>query len=220
MNQHNFNIDVQRRERLGFPEVVFGQNKDVDTLHSIISAHSKQGESVLITRMQKQKHQSLVQDFPEIFYDPVSSICIAGDPQKSDLIGTVGIISAGTSDEYVVNEAYYSLKYLGVETDKIQDVGVAGIHRLMSRLEDIKSFDVLIVVAGFEGALPTAIGGLVPQPIIAVPTSVGTGVAHDGKVALYSMLSSCANGISVVNIDNGYGAAMAAFRILNTINSK
>ena len=220
MNQHNFNIDVQRRERIGFPEVVFGQNKDVDTLHAIISAHLEEGESVLITRMQTEKHQSLVKDFPDIFYDPVSSICIAGEHQKSNLTGIVGIISAGTSDEYVVNEAYYSLKYLGIETDKIQDVGVAGIHRLMNRLEDIKSFDVLIVVAGFEGALPTAIGGLVPQPIIAVPTSVGTGVAHDGKVALYSMLSSCANGISVVNIDNGYGAAMAAFRILNAINNE
>lgn len=220
MNQHNYNIDIQRRQRLGFPEVVFGQNKDINTLHSIIGAHLVEGESVLITRLQPKKYKSLYQDFPGIFYDPVSSICIAGEPKGANLVGTVGIISAGTSDEYVVNEAYYCLQYLGIETGKIQDVGVAGIHRLMSRLDDIKLFDVLIVVAGFEGALPTAIGGLVPQPIIAVPTSVGTGVAHDGKVALYSMLSSCANGISVVNIDNGYGAAMAAFRILNSLNKK
>lgn len=220
MRHHNYDIDIQRKERLGFPEVVFAQNKNIDTLHSIISAHLEQGESLLITRLQADKHKSLYQDFPAIFYDPVSSICIVGESQKSNLTGTVGIISAGTSDEYVVNEAYYCLQYLGIGTGKIQDVGVAGIHRLMNRLEDIKSFDVLIVVAGFEGALPTAIGGLVPQPIIAVPTSVGTGVAHDGKVALYSMLSSCANGISVVNIDNGYGAAMAAFRILNSVNKK
>ena len=220
MKDHNYNIDIQRRERLGFPEVVFGQNKDVDTLNSIISAHMENGESVLITRLQAEKHKSLYQDFPGIFYDPVSSICIVGAHQNSNLVGTVGIISAGTSDEYVVNEAYYCLQYLGVETAKIQDIGVAGIHRLLDRLDDIKLFDVLIVVAGFEGALPTAIGGLVPQPIIAVPTSVGTGVAHDGTVALHSMLSSCANGISVVNIDNGYGAAMAAFRILNSVNNK
>lgn len=220
MSHRNFNIDIQRRERLGFPEVIFGQNKDINTLYSIISAHLEKKESVMITRLQAKKYKSLYQDFPEIFYDPVSSICIVGEYQKSKLMGTVGIVSAGTSDEYVVNEAYYCLKYLGIETDKIQDVGVAGIHRLMDRLEDIKSFDVLIVVAGFEGALPTAIGGLAPQPIIAVPTSVGTGVARDGTVALHSMLSSCANGISVVNIDNGYGAAMAAFRILNSVNNK
>ncbi|GJM30144.1 MAG: 1-(5-phosphoribosyl)-5-amino-4-imidazole-carboxyl ate carboxylase [Cyclobacteriaceae bacterium] len=220
MRHHNYNIDVQRTERLGFPEVVFGQNKDVATLHSIISAHLENGESILITRLQAKKHKFLYKDFPGIFYDPVSSVCIVGEHRKSNLVGTVGIISAGTSDEYVVNEAYYCLQYLGVGTAKIQDVGVAGIHRLFDRLDDIKAFDVLIVVAGFEGALPTAIGGLVPQPIIAVPTSVGTGVAHDGTVALHSMLSSCANGISVVNIDNGYGAAMAAFRILNSVNNK
>ena len=220
MAHHNYNIDMQREERLGFPEVIFGQNKDVDTLNSIIRAYLEKKESVLITRLQAEKHESLNTDFPSIFYDPVSSVCIVGEHHKSNLVGTVGIVSAGTSDEYVVNEAYYCLQYLGIETDKIQDVGVAGIHRLIERLEDIKSFDILIVVAGFEGALPTAIGGLVPQPIIAVPTSVGTGVAHDGTVALHSMLSSCANGISVVNIDNGYGAAMAAFRILNAVNNK
>jgi NCAIR mutase (PurE)-related protein len=220
MNQHNYNIDIQRRQRLGFPEVVFGQNKDINTLHSIISAHLVEGESVLITRLQAEKHESLHKDFPGIFYDPVSSICIAGESRKSNLTGTVGIVSGGTSDEYVVNEAFYCLQYLGIETARIQDVGIAGIHRLLDRLEDIKTFDVLIVVAGFEGALPTAIGGLAPQPIIAVPTSVGTGVARDGTVALHSMLSSCANGISVVNIDNGYGAAMAAFRILNAVNKK
>jgi len=220
MRQNNYNIDVHRTERLGFPEVVFGQNKNVTTLHSIISAHLENGESLLITRLQPEKHQSLHRDFPGIFYDPISSVCMVGEHRKSDLVGTVGIISAGTSDEYVVNEAYYCLQYLGLQTAKIQDVGVAGIHRLMERLDDIKKFDVLIIVAGFEGALPTAVGGLVPQPIIAVPTSVGTGVAHDGTVALHSMLSSCANGITVVNIDNGYGAAMAAFRILNSVNKK
>ncbi len=220
MRQHNYNIDTQRKERLGFPEVVFGQNKDINTLHSIIRAHLETGESVMITRLQAEKHESLHRDFPGIFYDPVSSVCIVGEHQQSSLVGTVGVISAGTSDEYVVNEAYYCLQYLGIETGKIQDVGVAGIHRLMDRLDDIRAFDVLIVVAGFEGALPTAVGGLVPQPIIAVPTSVGTGVAHDGTVALHSMLSSCANGISVVNIDNGYGAAMAAFRILNCLKNK
>ena len=220
MGPHNYNLDMQRRERLGFPEIIFGQNKDVNTLKSIIGAHLEKKESVLITRLQAEKHACLIADFPGIFYDPVSSVCIVGEHYKSNLAGKVGIVSAGTSDEYVVNEAYYCLQYLGIEANKIQDVGVAGIHRLMERMEDIKSFDILIVIAGFEGALPTAIGGLAPQPIIAVPTSVGTGVARDGTVALHSMLSSCANGISVVNIDNGYGAAMAAFRILNIVKNK
>lgn len=220
MGPHNYNLDMQRRERLGFPEIIFGQTKDVHTLNSIIRAHLEKNESVLITRLQAEKHACLITDFPGIFYDPVSSVCIVGEHYKSNLAGKVGIVSAGTSDEYVVNEAYYCLQYLGIEANKIQDVGVAGIHRLMERMEDIKSFDILIVIAGFEGALPTAIGGLAPQPIIAVPTSVGTGVARDGTVALHSMLSSCANGISVVNIDNGYGAAMAAFRILNIVKNK
>jgi NCAIR mutase (PurE)-related protein len=127
----------------------------------------------------------------------------------------VGIISAGSSDIGVANEAYFTLLYMGVNSKVIHDVGVAGVHRLLDRIEELKTFDILIVVAGFEGALPTIVGGLLPQPIIAVPTSVGYGVAKNGETALHAMLISCANGISVTNIDNGYGAAMCAFRILN-----
>ena len=120
----------------------------------------------------------------------------------------------------MVNEAYYTLSFLGIKADRINDIGVAGVHRLLKRVDDLKSYKVLIVVAGFEGALPTVTGGLLPQPIIAVPTSVGYGVAEGGTTALNTMLSSCANGITVVNIDNGYGAAMAAFRIINLIEAK
>lgn len=127
----------------------------------------------------------------------------------------MAILSGGTSDEFIVNEVYYTLQYLGVGATRFQDIGIAGLHRLLKIKEELSSFRVLIVVAGFEGALPTVVGGLSPLPIIAVPASIGYGVAKDGITALHSMLSSCANGIVVVNIDNGYGAALAAFRILN-----
>ena len=118
----------------------------------------------------------------------------------------------------MVNEAYYTLQFLGKPAERISDVGVAGIHRLMDRIEELKKFKVLIVVAGFEGALPSVVGGLFPQPIIAVPSDVGYGIAKGGKVALHAMLASCANGITVMNINNGFGAAMAAVRILNQNN--
>ena len=131
---------------------------------------------------------------------------------------SVAILSGGTSDEYVVNEIFYTLSFLGCSAERIMDIGVSGLHRLLSRIEYLSKFKVLVVVAGFEGALPTVVGGLMPQPIIAVPTSVGYGVSENGQAALSTMLASCANGISVVNIDNGYGAAMAAIRIIHSIN--
>lgn len=129
----------------------------------------------------------------------------------------IGIISAGSSDIGVANEAHYTLAYMGVKSRVIHDVGVAGLHRLLDKLETLRTFDILIIVAGFEGALPTVVGGLLPQPIIAVPTSVGYGTAKDGETALRAMLASCANGITVVNIDNGYGAAMSAFRMIKLL---
>ena len=127
----------------------------------------------------------------------------------------MAILTAGTSDQYLVNEVYYTLLFFGREAKRFQDIGVAGVHRLMENADELKSFKVIIVIAGFEGALPTVVGGLFPQPIIAVPASVGYGISKGGRVALNSMLSSCANGVTVVNIDNGYGAAMAAIRIIN-----
>jgi NCAIR mutase (PurE)-related protein len=156
-----------------------------------------------------------LQSFNTGFYDEASQVFMLSEIKNNSKQFKVGIISGGSSDEGVVNEAYYTLSYMGVAANVIHDVGIAGIHRILDRLEELKTFDVLIVVAGFEGALPTVVGGLLPQPIIAVPTSVGYGTAKNGETALHAMLASCANGISVVNIDNGYGAAMCAFRILN-----
>jgi NCAIR mutase (PurE)-related protein len=157
----------------------------------------------------------LSEKFPDNFYDDVSSIFMVGKFPSNPYDSEVAILTAGTSDQYLVNEVYYTLLFFGKEAKRIQDIGVAGVHRLLDNVDEIKRYKVLIVIAGFEGALPTVVGGLFPQPIIAVPASVGYGVSEGGKVALNSMLSSCANGITVVNIDNGYGAAMAALRILN-----
>ena len=210
-----FNIDHSRKERLGFDEVIFGASKSISLLVELLNEYSEKNQNVLITKLQAKKAHILIKSFKNAFYDEASEIFMLSEIKTDDLNNKVGIISAGSSDIGVANEAYYTLLYMGVNSKVIHDVGVAGVHRLLDRIEELKTFDILIVVAGFEGALPTLVGGLLPQPIIAVPTSVGYGVAKNGETALHAMLISCANGISVTNIDNGYGAAMCAFRILN-----
>ncbi|MEZ4772736.1 MAG: nickel pincer cofactor biosynthesis protein LarB [Bacteroidia bacterium] len=210
-----FHIDFEREDRLGFPEIVFGESKPVDIIRHILLNYQEKDKNALITRLQKQKAEVLLADFPSAVYDPLSGVFLLRHVPQPAQSYDVAIIAGGTSDLPVVNEIDHVLTYLGVGSEKIVDVGVSGLHRLLGRLEEIKKYKILIAVAGFEAALPTVLGGLVPQPIIAVPVSVGYGVAANGHAALHSMLASCANGITVVNIDNGYGAAMAAFRILN-----
>ena len=214
MSKH-FNIDHGRSNRTGFQEIVFGASKTVGQISDIINDFRKKNHNVLITKVQQDKAKILSEKFPDNFYDDVSNVFLVGKFPSNPSNGEVAILTAGTSDQYLVNEVYYTLLFFGKEAKRIQDVGVAGVHRLLDNVDELKKYKVLIVVAGFEGALPTVVGGLFPQPIIAVPASVGYGVSEGGKVALNSMLSSCANGITVVNIDNGYGAAMAALRILN-----
>ncbi len=216
----NFNIDYDREKRIGFPEVVYGARKSISDLLKIIKSFDAKGKNVLVTKLQDKKAISILEKYKKGFYDPSSEILILKPIKEKEGEPQVGVISAGTSDIHVANEVFYTLKYMGVKAKKINDVGVAGIHRLLDKLDELKRYKILIVIAGFEGALPTVIGGLLPQPIIAVPADVGYGVAKGGNVALNSMLSSCANGISVVNINNGYGAAMAAVRILNLITKK
>lgn len=211
----NYNIDHGRAKRIGFPEVVYGESKDITTLKNITNALFKKFGKVLITKLQEEKFQELDKDYDVTLYDRISGTCIIGKmihgrKKKPEVV----ILSGGSSDEFIVNEAYYTLLFLGINAKKIIDVGVSGIHRLMDREEEIRPAKVIIVCAGFEGALPTVVGGLFPQPIIGVPISVGYGVAKGGLSALNSMLSSCANGLTVTNIDNGYGAAIAAYRIL------
>jgi NCAIR mutase (PurE)-related protein len=214
------NLDLDREERLGFPEAVYGERKDVDSLLKIIDTLKEKNIPVLITRLQDKKFEHIVNVHHDAFYDASSGFCYVGEMPEPTGPEQIGILSAGTTDSPVVNEAYYTLKCHNMHAGRIQDIGVAGLHRLLSRLEDIKKFTVLIVVAGFEGALPTVVGGLLPQPVIAVPTSVGYGVAAGGNSALTTMLASCASGITVVNIDNGYGAAMAALRIVNQLANR
>ncbi|NJN26449.1 MAG: nickel pincer cofactor biosynthesis protein LarB [Cyclobacteriaceae bacterium] len=216
MNE-NFRIDYQREERIGFQEVVFGASKTIAQLDAIIRDFQQHGKSTLITRVQKEKADVLCENFSPCFYDVTSQIFLAGQFPTTTIEGEIAILSGGTSDQYLVDEIYHTLHFVGRKAARFQDIGVAGVHRLLGNIEALRKFKVLIVVAGFEGALPTVVGGLLPQPIIAVPASVGYGVSAGGKAALYSMLSSCANGISVVNIDNGYGAAMAAFRIVSNL---
>ncbi|MCB9247287.1 MAG: nickel pincer cofactor biosynthesis protein LarB [Ignavibacteriales bacterium] len=211
----NYNIDHNRKTRIGFPEVIYGESKDVDTLSNILEETLKHSPNALLTKLQEEKYLKIKDKFKNVFYDLKSGICIVGNLTKNkkrnpDII----ILSGGTSDEFVVNEAFYTSEFLGLKAKKIIDVGVAGVHRLLDRKEEINKAKVLIVCAGFEGALPTVVGGLFPQPIIAVPISIGYGVAKGGHTALNSMLSSCANGLLVTNIDNGYGAAIAAYRIV------
>lgn len=215
-NKHN--LDLDRTERLGFPEVIYGAGKPLNTLVSIIEEYQSRNQNALITKLQKEKGEVLLKQFPESFFDRESGIFILSPYVTNDNLPSVGVITAGTSDIPVANEALYTLQFLGVPAKQINDIGVAGIHRLMNRVEEIKQYDILIVVAGFEGALPSVIGGMFAQPIIAVPTSTGYGAARNGETALLAMLSSCANGISVVNIDNGYGAAMSAFRIIQQLS--
>ena len=211
----NFNIDHRRKDRIGFQEIVYGASKSVEQISVIINDFKKNNHNVLITKVQKEKAIKLTEIFPESFYDEIGQILMVGKFPPDPVSGEVAILTAGTSDQYLVNEVYYTLLFFGKEAKRFQDIGVAGVHRLLDNVNELKIYKILIVIAGFEGALPTVVGGLFSQPIIAVPASVGYGVSEGGKVALNSMLSSCANGITVVNIDNGYGAAMAALRILN-----
>ncbi len=217
----NFDIkfDFQRRERLGLVEAIWGQDKSVDQLKRLSESVLSKNEVVFITRVNSEKAYYLLDLYEDAnFYEEANCLIIGKNLNKINTNKKVAIISGGTSDLDVTLEAQLALEIYGVNCQSFIDVGVAGLHRLMSQLEEINKFDVLIVCAGMEGALATVVGGLLAQPIIAVPISVGYGVSKDGKTALNSMLSSCSPGISVMNIDNGYGAAMAALRIIKSIS--
>jgi NCAIR mutase (PurE)-related protein len=198
-------IDTARLNRQGFPEVVFGGGKTreqiIAALRSLHAAHGHALASGVVEDLAIGGH-----------YDACSRLYRLG--QMPARAGKPCVISAGTSDQPVAEEAAQTLEFLGYTVQRIRDVGVAGIHRLLARVDDFKDADVLIVIAGMDGALPSVVGGLVSQPVIAVPTSVGYGTSYGGIAALLTMLNSCAVGVTVVNIDNGFGAAMAAARIL------
>ena len=217
----NFDIrfDFQRRERLGLIEAIWGQDKSIDQLKRVSEIVLNKNEVVFITRINSEKANHLLNLYDNArFYEGAKCLIIGKNLNKINTNKRVAIISGGSSDLAVTLEAQLALEIYGVNCQSFIDVGVAGLHRLMSQLEEINKYDVLIVCAGMEGALATVVGGLLAQPIIAVPVSVGYGVSKNGETALNSMLSSCSPGIAVMNIDNGYGGAMAALRIIKSIS--
>ena len=207
-------IDYHRELRQGVPEVVLGESKSLEQLRTILSAMAKHGRNILVTRLDGEKGTALCNQFPEGEYDVTArTFCLVQQEIEIMGQGKILVICAGTSDLPVAREAVITAKMLGNEVEELIDVGVAGIHRLLARQNLLREAAVLIVIAGMEGALPSVVGGLVAVPVIAVPTSVGYGASFGGIAALLGMLNSCASGVTVVNIDNGFGAAFAANRI-------
>jgi len=208
-------IDHHRELRQGAPEVIFGENKSVGQLQAIVEAMAGRRRNILITRLSMEKAAALLKHWPEADHDSVArTLSLLQGPLPETHHGPLLIACAGTSDLPVAREAMVTARMLGLQVEQLVDVGVAGIHRLLAESDLLTRAAAIIVVAGMEGALPSVIGGLVAAPVIAVPTSVGYGTAFGGVAALLGMLNSCASGVTVVNIDNGFGAAFAAARIL------
>lgn len=205
-------IDHHRRLRSGFSEVVFCQGKADDHLRGIFENFYSHRINVLGTRASRRQYELLREQFPEIVYDEVART-VKIEFEKQEPFGKVAVCTAGTADIPVAEEAAVCAEFFGVDVSRFYDMGVAGIHRLLAKREEICQANCAIAIAGMEGALGSVLAGLVDVPVIAVPTSIGYGANFGGVSALLSMLNSCANGISVVNIDNGYGAAYLAAQI-------
>lgn len=206
-------VDLHRAIRCGSPEVIFGQGKTVPQIVGILQSLLRHGHGGLVTRVPAEAGAELLGLFPEGEYNPMGRTfrIRRGDPGPK--LGKVVVVTAGTSDLPVAEEARVSAEAWNCEVTLVADVGVAGIHRLFNRLPDLQGADALVVVAGMEGALPSVVGGLVGTPMVAVPTSVGYGASFGGLAALLAMLNACAPGITVVNIDNGFGAGVFAARV-------
>lgn len=204
-------IDHHRSLRRGFPEVIWGQDKTAAQIIGIMKRMRSRNDPVLATRIDPAKARSILKALPAAEYHPVSrTLTLTHKPVRPGGRGTILVVSAGTSDIPVAEEALVTARIMGNRVEHLYDVGVAGIHRLMSRRDRITAAQVLIVVAGMEGALPSVVAGLVGRPVIAVPTSAGYGASFGGVAALLAMLNSCAAGVAVVNIDNGFGAGFLA----------
>jgi pyridinium-3,5-biscarboxylic acid mononucleotide synthase len=207
-------IDHHRSLRGSLPEAIFCENKTPDQVLAIVESIRQSGTAVLGTRLSAETYSIIGTKLPEeAKYDKISRTLVLKKDQKQDLVGNISILCAGTSDIPVAEEAAITAETFNNKVERIYDVGVAGVHRLFDQLEKIKESKVIIVIAGMDGALPSVVGGLVAQPVIAVPTSVGYGAAFNGLAPLLAMLNSCAPGIAIVNIDNGFGAACMAHKI-------
>ena len=209
-------IDFSRTDRTRIPEVVFGESKTADQITRLLQTMASTGETSIATRVSQEKAAQICGSCPEAEYFERARIVRIGVSDPKEVSGPIGILCAGTSDLPVADEAAITLESLGYPIKRVHDVGVAGIHRLFNALPEIETCRVLIVIAGMEGALASVIAGLSDRPVIAVPTSVGYGAAFDGLAALLGMMNSCAPGVSVVNIDNGFGAACQAALILHS----
>ncbi|MFQ6070772.1 MAG: nickel pincer cofactor biosynthesis protein LarB [Candidatus Aminicenantales bacterium] len=203
-------IDHHRELRKGLPEIVFGPGKTDSQILSIAREIIKKGSNLLITRVEKNVYEKIKKKIPEVEYNSSAKVIYFKQSEPIKGKGKIVVMTAGTSDIPVAEEASITAEMLGNEVEKIYDVGVAGLHRLLGEYEKITRARVIIVVAGMEGALPSVVAGLVKIPIIAVPTSIGYGASFKGLAALLAMLNSCPGGVAVVNIDNGFGAAYMA----------
>lgn len=208
------NLDHHRALRQGFPEVIFGAGKTPDQICAIAQKLHETGATVLATRVSIEAAELVQNEIGAAHYHEIARLIVIPGENPTKLEGKAGVLCAGTSDLPVAEEAALTLETMGAQVFRAADIGVAGLHRLLSRLDEIRSCRALIVVAGMEGALPSVVAGLVQIPVVAVPTSVGYGASFGGLAALLGMLNSCANGVSVVNIDNGFGAAAFVASVL------
>lgn len=206
-------VDHHRALRQGIPEVILAEGKTLEHIAGVIEEIERVGQDVLVTRLSADRAAELQKTFPSLEYSPLARIAKNRKTHPPRVSGFVAVVTAGTSDLPVAEEAVETLSVCGIATERIADVGVAGLHRLLPRIDRLREARAVIVVAGMEGALVSVIGGLVAAPVVAVPTSVGYGVSLGGLTALFAMLTSCASGVTVVNIDNGFGAAVVASRI-------
>jgi NCAIR mutase (PurE)-related protein len=212
-------VDTDRRRRCGFPEVIFGVGKTPEEVAAITRVILRKDPVALTSRATPAQFEAVAAAFPEARWHDRARCISVERPALPKLAGTIAVVCAGTSDLSVADEAAVTLDVFGNQVERINDVGVAGLHRLLAVRERLEAASVIIVVAGMEGALPSAVAGLVSKPVIAVPTSVGYGASLGGIAALLGMLNSCGSGVTVVNIDNGFGAAYAAAQINRLANA-
>lgn len=211
----DFELDFDRANRRGYPEAIYGEGKTTEQLSAIAETLLARGPTAvaLFTRLSPEQAGRVVDVLHDAYHDPVARLVAWPGEPPEPVGGAVTVLAAGTSDLPVAREAFLTATYLGRRSDLVVDVGVAGLHRVLSRLDSLRAADAIVVVAGMDGALPTVVAGLVAAPVVAVPTSVGYGAAFDGLAALLTMLNACAPGVAVVNIDNGYGAGHFAAQI-------
>ena len=214
-------LDLSRSERTGMPETIYAAGKSEEQLLKILQTFFEKGLSVLATRCSPEQYEFIKKEKLPVCYDKTSkTLVLKGKEKSSKYKGKIAVLTGGTADLPVAEEAAKTAEFFGAPVERFYDVGITGLHRLISKIEEIKRADVIIAVAGMEGALATVVAGQVKAPVIAVPTSVGYGASFGGLAPLLTMINSCAEGISVVNIDNGFGAAVQACRILRLKGTK